>query len=52
VEERFTSVIYSLGQELCYLRMRGREDAEVRNSVRVDTEVPAYVKALLFDTRE
>lgn len=49
IEEKFTGIIYALGQELCYLRIGAVDQEEIKENLGCNTETPAYIKALMFD---
>ena len=52
IEDKFTNIIYSLGQDLCYFKIKDRDEEEIKDNLVVSTETPAYIKALFFDKRE
>ena len=52
IEDKFTNIIYSLGQDLCYFKIKDRDDEEIKENILVSTETPAYIKALFFDNKE
>ena len=49
IEEKFTNIIYTLGQEICYHKIRAKDQLELKQELRTNTETPAYIKALMQD---
>jgi hypothetical protein len=52
IEDKFTNIIYSLGQDLCYNKIKNMDDDEIKDNMMVSTDTPAYIKALFFEKRE
>ena len=48
IEEKFTNILYTLGQDLANLKIKNRESEEVMRSVPSEPETPSYLKALLM----
>ena len=52
IEEKFTNIIYTLGQEICYHKIKAKDQQQIKQEIRNNTETPAYIKALMQDVNQ
>ena len=51
IEEKFTNILYTLGQDLANVRVKSKEGEEVMNNMPTEPDTPSYLKALMMDSR-
>lgn len=49
IQEKFTSILLTLSQEVAMGRRLGGEWHELKRTLTNDSDTPAYIKALQFD---
>ena len=49
IEEKFTNILYTLGQDLANVRHKKREGEEVLHNTPTEPDTPSYLKALMMD---
>lgn len=49
IEDKFTSILYTLGQELSRLRLLKDQVYELKHGIGWEIETPSYLKALMME---